>query len=96
MTTAGPGTDRLLVAEVVGLLSDAEHYNTRHSTTDSRLDYLERQAALLDRLVDTIGDESSRYLAQDAEDRAEDLRARAEPMARECGDPRPPPPRRPQ
>ncbi|MFF3730856.1 hypothetical protein ACFYXM_11170 [Streptomyces sp. NPDC002476] len=95
MTTAEPGTDRLLVAELVGLLSDAEHYNSRRSTTDSRLDYLERRAALLHRLVDAVGDESSRYLAQDAEDRAEDARARAEAMARECGDP-PPAPRRPR
>lgn len=70
----------------MGLLNDAEHYNSRRSTTDSRLDYLERRAAQLPRLVDAVGDESSRYLAQDAEDRAEDLRARAEAMARECGD----------
>ncbi|MEV0282364.1 hypothetical protein AB0I22_39230 [Streptomyces sp. NPDC050610] len=95
MTTAEPGTDRLLVTEVVGLLSDAEHYNSRRSTTDSRLDCLERRAALLHRLVDAVGDESSRYLAQDAEDRAENVRARAEAMARECGDP-PPAPRRPR
>ncbi|MFF8717312.1 hypothetical protein ACF07T_38755 [Streptomyces sp. NPDC015184] len=95
MTAVGPATDRLLIAELVGLLNDAEHYNSRRSTTDSRLDYLERRAALLHRLVDAVGDESSRYLAQDAEGRAEDLRARAEAMARECGDP-PPAPRRPR
>ncbi|MFD5191031.1 hypothetical protein ACFWMU_23245 [Streptomyces sp. NPDC058357] len=94
MTAGGPATDRLLIAELVGLLNDAEHYNSRRSTTDNRLDYLERRAALLHRLVDAVGDESSRYLAQDAEDRAEDLRDRAEAMARECGDP-PPAPRRP-
>lgn len=94
MTSVEPGTDRLLVAELVGLLGDAEHYNSRlGSTIDRRLDYLERRATLLPRLVDAIGDESSRYLAQDAEDRAEDLRASAEAVARECGDP-PPPPRR--
>ncbi|MEK8141641.1 hypothetical protein NKH18_00645 [Streptomyces sp. M10(2022)] len=28
MTTAGPGTDRLLVADLVGLLGDAEHYSS--------------------------------------------------------------------
>ncbi|GAB1339798.1 hypothetical protein ACE1SV_63880 [Streptomyces sp. E-15] len=96
MTAVEPGTDRLLVAELVGLLGDAEHYNSRlGSTIDRRLDYLERRAALLHRLVDAIGDESSRYLAQDAEDRAEDLRARAEAMAQACGDP-PPAPRRPR
>ncbi|MFJ2900233.1 hypothetical protein ACIO87_35835 [Streptomyces sp. NPDC087218] len=95
MTAVGPATDRLLIAELVGLLNDAEHYNSRRSTTDSRLDYLERRAALLHRLVDAVGDESSRYLAQDAEDRAKNLRARAEAMARECGDP-PPAPRRPR
>lgn len=93
MTAVEPGTDRLLVAELVGLLNDAEHYNSRRSTTDSRLDYLDRRAALLHRLVDAVGDESSRYLAQDAEDRARDFRARAEVMARECGVP-PPAPRR--
>jgi hypothetical protein len=27
--TIEPGTDRLLVADLVGLLGDAEHYNTR-------------------------------------------------------------------
>lgn len=95
MTAVEPGTDRLLVAELVGLLGDAEHYNAPGSTPDSRLDYLERRAALLHRLVDAVGDESSRYLAQDAQDRAEDVRARAEVMARECGDP-PPAPRRPR
>ncbi|MFE1519585.1 hypothetical protein ACFW9I_22645 [[Kitasatospora] papulosa] len=42
------------------------------------------------RLVEVVGHESSRYLAQDAED----LRARAEAMARKCGAP-PPAPRRP-
>ncbi|WP_329449323.1 glycerol-3-phosphate dehydrogenase/oxidase (plasmid) [Streptomyces sp. NBC_01426] len=93
MTAVEPETDRLLVAELVGLLNDAEHYNSRKSTTDSRLDYLERRTALLHRLVDAVGDESSRYLAQDAEDRAEDLRAMASALARECGYP-PPAPRR--
>lgn len=94
MTAVEPGADRLLVAELVGLLGDAEHYDSRRgSTIDRRLDNLERRAALLQRLVNAIGDESSRYLAQDAEDRAEHLRAKAEAMARECGDP-PPPPRR--
>ncbi|MER8114678.1 hypothetical protein [Streptomyces sp. NPDC094031] len=77
-----------MTATLVGLLSDAEHCNSRcGSTIDRRLDYLERRAVLLHRLVDAIGDEPSRYLAQDAEDRAEDLRARAEAMARECGAP---------
>lgn len=89
MTTTGPGTDRLLVADLVGLLGRAEDYNGPGSTPGSRLDYLERRAALLHRLVDAVGDESSRYLAQDAEDRAEDVRARAEALARECGDPPP-------
>ncbi|MEU2098715.1 hypothetical protein ACFWGE_21470 [Streptomyces bacillaris] len=88
-----PGTDRMLVAELVGLLNDAEHYSDPGSTSDSRLDYLDRRAALLHRLVDAVGDESSRYLAQDGEDRAEDVRAGAEALAQECGDP-PPAPRR--
>ncbi|MFE4056709.1 hypothetical protein ACFXP3_10495 [Streptomyces sp. NPDC059096] len=93
MTSIEPGTDRMLVAELVGLLNDAEHYSGPGFTPDGRLDYLERRAVLLHRLVDAVGDESSRYLAQDAEDRAEDVRAGAEALARECGDP-PPPPRR--
>ncbi|MFJ7209482.1 hypothetical protein ACIQWR_38875 [Streptomyces sp. NPDC098789] len=46
MTAVEPETDRLLVAELVAVLNDAEYYNSRKSTTDSRLDYLERQAAL--------------------------------------------------
>ncbi|MFF2426913.1 hypothetical protein [Streptomyces mirabilis] len=89
MSTVEPGTDRLLVAELVGLVNDAEHYNGPGSTPDSRLDHLDRRAALLHRLVDGVGDESSRYLAQDAEDRAEDVRARADALVRECGDPPP-------
>ncbi|OIK28313.1 hypothetical protein [Streptomyces malaysiense] len=91
MSTVEPGTDRLLVAELVGLLNDAEHYDGPGSTPDSRLAYVDRRAALLHRLVDALGDESSRYLAQDAEDRAEDVRAEAEALARECGDPPPAP-----
>lgn len=41
-----------------------------------------------------LANESSRYLAQDAEDRAEDARSRAEALAGECGDPLPAPRRR--
>ncbi|MFF4560656.1 hypothetical protein [Streptomyces sp. NPDC001435] len=95
MSTVEPGTDRLLVAELVRLLNDAEHYDGPGSTPDSRLTYLDRRAALLHRLVDALGDESSRYLAQDAEDRAKDVRARADASALECGDP-PPAPRQSQ
>ncbi|MFI5825565.1 hypothetical protein ACIA8I_41975 [Streptomyces rishiriensis] len=54
MSTVEPGTDRLLVAELVGLLNDAEHYGDPCSTPDSRLDYLDRRAALLHRLVDAF------------------------------------------
>lgn len=89
MTATDRQADRLLVADLVGLLNDAEHYSGPGSSSYSRLDYLERRAGLLHRLVDAVGDESSRYLAQDAEDRTEDLRARAEALARECGDPWP-------
>ncbi|MFZ4161521.1 hypothetical protein ACOZDE_24330 [Streptomyces griseoincarnatus] len=91
MSTVEPGTDRLLVAELVGLLNDAEHYDGPGSTPDSCLAYLDRRAALLHRLVDALGDESSRYLAHDAEDRAEDVWARADASARERGDPLPAP-----
>jgi hypothetical protein len=83
-----PGTDTLLIAEVVGLLNAAEHYLT--AGADARLHYLDKRAALLHRLVDATGYESSRYLAQD-EDRAADARAGAEALARECGDPPPRP-----
>jgi hypothetical protein len=94
VTTPEPTTDRLLVAELVGLLNDAEHYSGPGFSPASRLDYLERRAALLHRLVDALGDESSRYLAQNAEDRAEDTRAADEALAREFGDPAPAPRRR--
>ncbi|MER6599729.1 hypothetical protein ACWDBC_08350 [Streptomyces parvus] len=86
--TGGP-QDRMLVAELVGLLNDAEHYVL--GTPDERLAYLDRRAKLLHRLVDATGDESSRYLAQDAEDRADGARAGAEALAAECGDPAPAP-----
>ncbi|MDG9709642.1 hypothetical protein [Streptomyces sp. DH10] len=89
--TAEPQADRLLVAELVGVLNDAEHYVGPGSGVDSRLAYLDRRAALLHRIVDALGDEASRYLAQDAEDRAQDARSRAEIMAQECGDPAPAP-----
>lgn len=85
-----PGTDTLLIVEVVGLLNSAEHYLT--AGADARLHYLDKRAALLHRLVDATGYESARYLAQDAEDRAADSRAAAVALARECGD-RPPRPR---
>ncbi|WP_435260606.1 hypothetical protein [Streptomyces sp. 1222.5] len=58
----------MLVAELGGLLNDAEHDGV--GTPDQRLAYLERRATLLHRLVDATGDESFRYVAQDAEDRA--------------------------
>ncbi|MDQ0994785.1 hypothetical protein [Streptomyces sp. V3I7] len=83
-----PGTDTMLIAEVVGLLNSAEHYLT--AGADARLHYLDKRAAL-HRLVDATGYESSRYLAQDAEDRAADARAADEAMARECSAPPPKP-----
>ncbi|WP_331724393.1 hypothetical protein OG416_36485 (plasmid) [Streptomyces longwoodensis] len=52
-------------------------------TLDQQLDYLERRAKLLHRLVDVSDDELSRYLAQDAGDRAAAARAgTAEPPLR--------------
>lgn len=87
--TEGQAADRFLVAEMVGLLNDAEHYVW--GTSDQRLAYLERWAKLLHRLVDATGDESSRYLAQDAEERAAAARAGAEALAAECGDAKPAP-----
>lgn len=80
---------------MVGLLNDAEHYTGPGSDDDRCLAYLDRRATLLHRLVDATGGEASRYLAQDAEDRADRARSVAEALARECGDP-PPAPRRPQ
>ncbi|MFI7644356.1 hypothetical protein [Nonomuraea sp. NPDC049400] len=43
-------------------------------------------------MVDALGDESSRYLAMDAEDRALDVLARAEALAIHWGDHWPAPP----
>ncbi|MFF8322919.1 hypothetical protein ACF06V_37925 [Streptomyces bobili] len=83
----GQAVDRMLVAELVVLLNDVEHYVV--GTPDERLAYLERRAKLLHRLVDAIGAESSRYLAQDAEDRV--AAAGGEALAAECSDPKPAP-----
>lgn len=81
--------DTVLIAELIGLLSAAEHYLT--ASDGARLHYLDKRASLLHRLVDATGYESSRYLAEDAEGRARDARAAAEELAAECGDLRPPP-----
>ncbi|MFE5913605.1 hypothetical protein ACFQ6B_31595 [Streptomyces wedmorensis] len=43
MTAAELGADRLLVAEMGGLLNDAEHYTGPGSDGDSRLTYLDRR-----------------------------------------------------
>ncbi|MEV5645090.1 hypothetical protein AB0L67_33955 [Streptomyces flaveolus] len=51
--TAEPQADTLLVAELVGLLNDAENHTV--ADVDGRLGYLERRAALLHRLVDATG-----------------------------------------
>jgi hypothetical protein len=67
---------RVIVAEMVGLLHEAQCYS--FVDEEQRLDYLDREARLLHRLVDVIGDERSRYLAQDAEDAA--MRARSVAM----------------
>jgi hypothetical protein len=88
MTTADDKIVRLCVHDVLSLLNDAEHYGS--STTDQQLAYLERRADLLHRIVDATGDESSRYLACDAGDRAQDRRQRLEALAVHCGDPAPP------
>lgn len=57
--SAPPGTDRLLVLEVVGLLNAVEHYPT--ASAAARLHYLDMRAALLHRLVDATGHEHSRH-----------------------------------
>ena len=72
MTAAGRGVDPALVAEVVGTLGDAETMG--FVSVEEELAYLDRRARLLHRLVDVLGDEQSRYLAQDADDRAERAR----------------------
>ena len=64
----GGGVDPTLIAEVVGALGDAEAYG--FVSVDEQLAYLDRRARLLHWLVDVLGDEQSRYLALDAEDRA--------------------------
>lgn len=58
----------VLVAEVVDLLDEAECYIA--APEDERLESLHRRAALPHRLIDVLGDEPSRSLAQDADDRA--------------------------
>jgi hypothetical protein len=63
---AGPDTG-FLVAEMVGVLNETENYG--HVPVGERA-YLDRRARLPHQLVTALGDESSRYLAQDAEDRA--------------------------
>ncbi|MEN8655517.1 hypothetical protein ABCR94_34335 [Streptomyces sp. 21So2-11] len=81
--------DTILISELIGLLSAAEHYIT--AGDDARLHYLDKRASLFHRLVDATGDEASRYLAQDAEDRARDARAAAEAMAADAVIPGPRP-----
>jgi hypothetical protein len=90
VTSSPPPLGPIDVHDVVALLNDAEHY--AHAPLNERLAYLERRAQVLHQLVDASGDESSRYLAQDAEDRALDTRQRAEALATHCGDPQPAPP----
>ncbi|MFJ1936635.1 hypothetical protein ACIOGZ_28735 [Kitasatospora sp. NPDC088160] len=68
---------------------DAAGY--RRGTTE-RCDYLDRQAKVLHDIVDVIDDESSRWIAQDAEDRADRARETAEIDTR--FDATPPPPAR--
>ncbi|MEV3907394.1 hypothetical protein [Streptomyces canus] len=87
----GRPADPVLVAEIVGLLGDAENYVAL--STGERLRYLERRAQMLHRLVDVLGDERSRYLAVDAEDRAERARQVAEATAESFGDANPAPTR---
>ncbi|MEU8103618.1 hypothetical protein AB0C18_07820 [Nonomuraea muscovyensis] len=83
----------ICIEEVVRLLNNAECY--AFVSVDEQLAYLEDRAQLLHQLVDAFGDERGRYVAQDADDRAERARAVAEARADECGDPRPAP-RRPE
>ncbi|MBB3724455.1 hypothetical protein [Nonomuraea dietziae] len=90
MTTSAPQREPGGVHDVLALLNDAEHY--ARASLDQRLAYLERRAQVLHWLVDALGEEGSRYLAQDAEDRALDVRQRAEALAANCGDPWPAPP----
>ncbi|WP_155127441.1 hypothetical protein [[Actinomadura] parvosata] len=87
MTTSPSRREPSGVHDVLALLNDAECY--ARATLDERLAYLERRAQVLHWLVDVLGEECSRYLAQDAEDRALDARQRAEALAIHCGDPWP-------
>lgn len=58
---AAPGRpDPTLIAEVVGVLGDAEVYGFVSAAEEQA--YLERRARSLHRLVDALGDEVSRYL----------------------------------
>ncbi|WP_043478153.1 hypothetical protein [Kitasatospora sp. MBT66] len=56
-----------------------------------RCDYLDRQAKVLHDLIDATGDEDSRWIAQDAEERADRARQAAETDARLNATPPPAP-----
>ncbi|MBB6347237.1 hypothetical protein FHU36_003782 [Nonomuraea muscovyensis] len=69
----------ICIEEVVRLLNNAECY--AFVSVDEQLAYLEDRAQLLHQLVDAFGDERGRYVAQDADDRAERARGVAEKPA---------------
>lgn len=56
VTTPGADRDRILVAELVGLVNDAEHYGW--ASLEERLAYLDRRAKLRHHVVDATGDDS--------------------------------------
>jgi len=59
----------MLVAELRALLQDAELYE--RLSEPEQIAYLRKAAEILHRVVDATGDESSRWIAQDAADRAD-------------------------
>lgn len=75
--TANTTRVHVCVEEVVRLLNDAEGY--AFVSVDEKLAYLEDRAQLLHQLVDVFGDERGRYVAQDADDRAERRNGRTTP-----------------
>ncbi|MGH4008964.1 MAG: hypothetical protein ACRDTH_12550 [Pseudonocardiaceae bacterium] len=56
MTAPGADGDRMLVAELVGLVDEAEHYGW--ASLEERLAYLDRRRKLRHHVVDAAGEDS--------------------------------------
>ncbi|MFJ9845871.1 hypothetical protein ACIRYZ_36600 [Kitasatospora sp. NPDC101155] len=76
-----------VLADLETVARDAAGY--RASATE-RCHYLDRQARLLHDIIDATGDDASRWIAQDAEDRADNARYMAQVDAELNATPPPP------